>query len=49
MRLFKLAAATGNHWGEANLAWMYEFGRGGLARDRTEAVRLYRDAAKGNA
>lgn len=42
VRLFKQAAELRHSWGLANLGRMYWQGRGGLATDRTEAVRLWR-------
>jgi uncharacterized membrane protein required for colicin V production len=40
-----LAADQGNAGGQGNLAFFYETGRGGLAKDDREATRLYKLAA----
>src|SRR5262249_20999273 len=45
-RLYRLAADQRSPRGQVYLAYMYEHGRGGLARDVNEAIRLYRLAAE---
>jgi TPR repeat protein len=44
-RLYKLAADQGNAWGQTNLGFFYQNGRGGLPKDDREAARLYKLAA----
>jgi TPR repeat protein len=45
VRLYKLAADQGYAQAQVNLGVMYERGRGGLAKDEREALRLYKLAA----
>jgi hypothetical protein len=42
---FQKSNSQGSAYGEANLARMYELGRGGLPQSKTEATRLYELAA----
>ena len=46
VRLWRLSAAQGNAYGQANLGWMYSQGRGGLPKSDVEAARWYRLAAE---
>lgn len=51
-RLYHRAAGAGNGYAMANLGYMYEMGRGGLAKDDAAAVQWYRrgaDAGNGQA
>ena len=49
VRLYRLSAAQGNAYAQANLGNMFENGQG-VAQDRAEAIRWYRlAAAQGNA
>jgi TPR repeat protein len=47
VRLYKLAAGQSHALGQGSLAYMYEHGRGGLAKNLDEAMRLYTLAARG--
>lgn len=47
---YRVAAALGNSTAQSNLGLMYEYGRGGVARDEVKATELYRKSAdQGNA
>ncbi len=47
VRLFRLAADSGNKQAQNNLGKMYAEGQGGVPRDLDEAARLWRLAAGG--
>jgi len=43
---YKKAAEQGSKEGEAYLGWMYQNGRGGVKRNKEEALKWYKKSAK---